>query len=133
MVNTFDEYENAMAVLNDLAKDYFIWVQDDLKKLHSAYNCALKKNGKERANLISQDLFRIVHDMKGQGATFGYDLVTDIGNHLCRYIERFDTFDEAKMQIIELHINALETIIKQKLIHDGGALGQELKIKIEAL
>ena len=106
---------------------------DDLKKLHTAYDCALKKNGKERANLISQDLFRIVHDMKGQGATFGYDLVTDIGNHLCRYIERFDTFDEQQMQIIELHINALEIIIKQKLIHDGGALGQELKIKIEAL
>ena len=33
MTNIQDEYEKAMAVLNDLAKDYLIWVQDDLKKL----------------------------------------------------------------------------------------------------
>ena len=133
MTNIQDEYEKAMAVLNDLAKDYLIWVQDDLKKLQNTYDKALILQGKARANLITDDLFRIVHDMKGQGATFGYELVTYIGNHLCRYIERFDFFEEKQMQEIEIHINALKEIIEKQLVEDGGKVGQELKTKIEAL
>ena len=127
-----DEYEKAMAVLNDLAKDYLIWVQDDLKKLSDTYDMALTLNGTERTNLISQDLFRIVHDMKGQGSTFGYDLITEIGNHLCRYIERFDAFDENQMNAIKMHIDALREVIQNQLIGDGGKRGQELKMLVEA-
>lgn len=132
MTQIQDEYEKAMAVLNDLAADYLIWVQDDLKKLSDTYDMSLKASGTERANLISQDLFRIVHDMKGQGATFGYDLITDIGNHLCRYIERFDAFEENQMNAIKMHIDALREIIQNQLIGDGGKRGQELKMLVEA-
>ena len=127
-----DEYEKAMAVLNDLAKDYLIWVQDDLKKLSDTYEAALKTKGAMRTDLIVQDLFRTVHDMKGQGATFGYDLITDIGNHLCRYIERFDVFEDAQMNAIKTHIDALNEIIQKQLIGAGGERGQELKTLVEA-
>ena len=133
MTNIQDEYEKAMAVLDDLAKDYLLWVQEDLKKLHQVYSQALLLQGDRRTNLITQDLFRIVHDIKGQGSTFGYDLVTCIGNHLCRYIERFDTFDKKQMQDIKMHIDVLQEIVEKKLVNDGGVLGQDLKIKIEAL
>ena len=71
--------------------------------------------------------------MKGQGATFGYDLVTDIGNHLCRYIEKQSAFDDEQMQIVKMHIDALAEILNNHLTGDGGARGAELKLKIEAL
>ena len=133
MTNIQDEYEKAMAVLNDLAKDYLLWVLEDLKKISDVYANALEVEGNTRSNLISQDLFRIVHDMKGQGATFGYDLITDIGNHLCRYIERYDSFDEEQMRVIEIHINALREIIEKQLVGNGGEKGKELKALVEAL
>ena len=133
MTDIRDEYEKAMAVLNDLAQDYLLWVQDDLKKLSDTYNKALNAGSVERANLIGQDLFRIAHDMKGQGSTFGYNLITDIANHLCRYIEQFDTFDDYQMNTIEIHINALKEIIEKQLIEDGGERGKELKTIVEAL
>lgn len=133
MTDIQDEYEKAMAVLNDLAKDYLLWVQDDLKKLSDTYDKALNADDADKKVLITQDLFRIAHDMKGQGATFGYDLITSIGNHLCRYIERFDVFENQQMQAIEIHIDALKEIIEKQLIGDGGKLGLELKNRVEAL
>ena len=132
-MNTFDEYNKAMAVLDDLAKDYVIWVQEDLKNLENTYSKACATSGAERERIIRETLFRVVHDMKGQGATFGYDLVTDIGNHLCRYIERQDNFDAPQMEAVETHIKALRQIIDSKLTGDGGAQGQDLKEKVEVL
>ena len=132
-MNTFDEYNKAMAVLDDLAKDYIVWVQQDLKNLEDTYLQACAATGGDREKIVRETLFRIVHDMKGQGATFGYDLVTDIGNHLCRYIERQDKFDAPQMEAVETHIKALRQIIDSNLTGDGGAQGQSLKEKVEAL
>ena len=132
-MNNFDEYNKAMAVLDDLAKEYVVWVQQDLKNLEDTYLKACEAVGGEREKIIRETLFRVAHDMKGQGATFGYDLVTDIGNHLCRYIERQETFDKPEMEAIEIHIKALRQIIDSKLIGDGGNQGQDLKAKVETL
>ena len=132
MSNTLDEYNKAMAVLDDLAKEYVVWVQQDLKNLEDTYSQACSASGDVRDEIIRKNLFRIAHDMKGQGATFGYELVTDIGNHLCRYIERQDTFDKPQMEAVEIHIKALRQIIDKKLIADGGKEGQDLKNKVEA-
>ena len=133
MSDILDEYEKAMAVLNDLAKDYLVWVQEDLQKLKDAYQRALSLGGDNRTDVIRNELFRTAHDMKGQGATFGYDLVTYIGNHLCRYIERFDSFNENEMLAIDIHINALQQIIEQQLIGEGGSLGEALRSEVESL
>jgi chemotaxis protein histidine kinase CheA len=133
MADIMDEYNKAMAVLNELSSDYLVWVQADLKNLENIFEQAKTATGEQRTHLISEDLFRIVHDMKGQGATFGYELITDIGNHLCRYIERFNEFEDAQIADIAVHINALRLIIDEKLINDGGEKGSLLKQKVEAL
>ena len=133
MTDILNDYEKAMAVLDDLSKDYLVWVQTDLKNLENAFFQALQVDGEQIVSLIRDKLFRTAHDMKGQGATFGYDLVTDIGNHLCRYIERFDNFDEKQMDEIKIHINALRQVLDERLIHDGGNTGALLKQKVEAL
>ncbi|MBE6449873.1 MAG: Hpt domain-containing protein [Alphaproteobacteria bacterium] len=133
MTDILNDYEKAMAVLDDLAKDYLVWVQTDLENLEKAFLQAQQTSGEQRKSLIRENLFRTAHDMKGQGATFGYDLVTDIGNHLCRYIERFDDFDEKQMNEIKIHVEALRQIIDEALIHDGGEKGAFLKQKVEAL
>ena len=71
-------------------------------------------------------MFQIAHDIKGQGGSFGYDLMTVIGNELCRLIERVDTYGEAEVQAIKVHIDALKLVIKSNMKDDGGANGQAL-------
>ena len=131
MVN-LTEYEKAMDVLNNLAKDYEVWVQTDMQNLRSAYLKAEKTESAERVDIMMHEVFKIAHDMKGQGATFGYDLITDIGNHLCRYIEKQSIFDDAQMIAVKCHIDAMEEILNNRLTGDGGARGAELKAKAEA-
>ena len=132
MSGTLDEYNKAMAVLDDLAKEYVVWVQQDLKNLEDTYAQSVASSGDSRYKIIRESLFRVAHDMKGQGATFGYDLVTDIGNHLCRYIEKQEKFDEPQMKAVEAHVKALRQIIDHKLTGDGGKEGQDLKAQVES-
>ena len=132
MVN-LTEYEKAMEVLNNLSKDYEVWVQKDLQNLQKAYQNAVQKPKNMRNTVMMNEVFKVAHDMKGQGATFGYDLITDIGNHLCRYIEKQEVFDDKQMDIVKIHIDTLAEILDNHLTGDGGAKGVALKSKIEAL
>ncbi len=132
MVSFQDDYEKAMDVLADLAKEYEGWVRADLKRLNETF-AAAQTNEKDRTRLIQSDLFRIAHDMKGQGATFDYDLITQIGNHLCRYIEKKSSYGQVEMDAIDKHIKALNQIVDNRLTGDGGSAGQHMSAQIEEL
>ena len=71
-------------------------------------------------------MFQIAHDIKGQGGSFGYDLMTLIANELCRLIERQDGFGEAEVQAVKVHIDAMKLVIQNRMKGDGGANGQAL-------
>lgn len=133
MVSLQDDYEKAMDVLADLAQEYEKWVRADLQRLQAAFEQAEVLDGEKRTHLIQTDLFRVAHDMKGQGATFDYDLITQIGNHLCRYVERKSFFGPAEMEAVSKHIQALAFVIDHRLTGDGGAEGQKLAAQIEGI
>ncbi len=131
MVSLQDDYEKAMDVLADLAQEYEKWVQADLHRLQAIFKQAEALDGEKRTHLIQTDLFRVAHDMKGQGATFDYELVTQIGNHLCRYVEKKSFFGPAEMDAVSQHIQALAFVIDAHLTGDGGVEGQKLAAQIE--
>ncbi len=127
---TADQLAQANEAIAALAKEYPIWAAQDIKKMIQALQDARSLSGEKRADMIRKELFKIAHNTKGQGATFGYPLITDIGDHLCRYIERIENIQNEEMNIMRDHINAMDTILKQKLTGDGGTVGQELKDKL---
>lgn len=123
---TTAQLEQANAAIAALAKEYPIWAARDIVKMNQALQDARTVSGAERDRLIRKELFKIAHNAKGQGATFGYPLITQIGEHLCRYIERIPEFQNDEILIIRDHVNAMDTILKEKLTGDGGETGQEL-------
>jgi chemotaxis protein histidine kinase CheA len=58
-------------------------------------------------------LFRRIHNLRGQGTTLGFPLITRIGNSFCRYIIERDETRAAKPELIEQHLNALQIVSKQ--------------------
>ncbi len=117
--------ERAENVIAEMADSYLEWVQEDLKRIDAAYKALAAASGarKEEAALV----FQIAHDIKGQGGSFGYDLMTLIANELCRLIERQeDGFGEAEVQAIKVHIDAMKLVIQNRMKGDGGANGQAL-------
>ena len=112
--------EKAEQVIAGMTDSYLEWVQDDLIKIERAFGELKKASGnrKEQADAI----FQVSHDIKGQGGSFGYDLMTVIGNELCRQ----DAFGDAEVEAIKVHIDAMKLVIQQKMKGDGGAAGQAL-------
>ena len=60
----------------------------------------------------AKEIFGLMHDLKGQGLTFGYPAVTRIGAPLCDYI-RFVTqpVTAGHLMVVSTHLEALDYVI----------------------
>lgn len=115
--------ERAEKVISNMAGDYLKWVEGDLRKIGDAYQ-KLVRGADPRADVLDE-IFRISHDMKGQGGSFGYGLMTAIGNQLCRVVEKMckGAKPEIENEVIRIHIDSMKLVIAQRLQGDGGRQG----------
>ena len=119
---------NALAkaeeVIANLAGDYMDWVREDLVRLEAAYD-VLKAGAEDDLDNIDA-VFQIAHDMKGQGGSFGYDLMTAIGDHLCRLLDGLPKAGARERGMIRVHIDAMRVVVTKELKGDGGDEGRQL-------
>jgi len=116
----------AEAKVADLAEDYRNWVQTDLDQLEARIaQVAVAADAAERARTL-RSAYVIAHDIKGQGTTFDYPLVTHVAHSLCRYIEKTVDLDRTDLKIATAHMGALRAILSNEVRGDGGALGQQV-------
>ncbi len=115
--------ERAEQVIANMADSYLDWVEEDLKKISSAYERLVTENDDRGKDI--EKVFGIAHDMKGQGGSFGYELITAVANNLCRLIDRFDgsVTPETQNGAIRIHIDAMKLIISSRMRGDGGQQG----------
>lgn len=117
---------DAEAAVRDLARDYIQWVNADIERLDRAFARLDREPGTATGAL--QDIFAAAHDMKGQGSTFGYPLVTRIADSLCKYL----TGTTKSPDVVGAHIDALRAVIDHRLSGDGGLAGQRIAAGLEA-
>ena len=108
----------AEQAIADLGGEYLDWVQEDLKKLEDGFN-ALKASDGGGQELIGV-IFRVAHEIKGQGGSFGYDLMTLIGNQLCHFVEELAEAGPSEVEVIGLHLDALKLVMAKQMRGDGG-------------
>jgi hypothetical protein len=113
---------SAQAAVAGLADKYIGWVNDDLKRLDFAI--AGVTDGNNAAAL--REVYGVAHDIKGQGSTFGYHLITDIGQLLCRYTERAIERKKVDRTVIDAHVEALRTVVDNRIQGPAGELGREI-------
>ncbi|MGB0695596.1 MAG: Hpt domain-containing protein [Rhodospirillaceae bacterium] len=114
--------EQAVAALAD---QYGTWVSKDQDQLEIHLKALIRNP--QRHDKILPLLFKCAHDMKGQGSLFGYDLITRIGNSLCRFIEMIPAEPGPdELQVITLHVQSMRVVVTEQLTDDGGTQGQEL-------
>ena len=118
-----DVLRKAEDKLADLVDDYLEWAREDAERIDAACRELEASPG---ARPLRDALYRIAHDMKGQGGTFGYPLVSMIGDSLCKLLERAPVLDRAVVAAARLHVDALRSVIAQRVIGDGGEAGVEL-------
>ena len=117
--------EKAEAAISELTGNYLEWVEEDLGKIQEAYE-ALKPGVGAADNGALDRVFQVSHDIKGQGGSFGYGLMTALGDRLCRLIEGMDQVGENEIEVIKLHIDTMRLVIAKRIQGDGGTMGRKL-------
>ena len=69
---------------------------------------------------------KIVHDIRGMGGTFEYDLVTTIADQVHRLVHAFEAFGPEQVLTLRVHVDALKVVVAERLNGDGGARGREV-------
>ncbi len=118
-----DMIKRAEKAVEELAGQYNGWAAEDIVKLRGLLAEAERDASVQDARL--QDIHRIAHDMRGQGSTFGFPLVTRIAGLLCAYLKLPDDGDIA-IAMTRAHIDALDTVIQRKVTDDVGAAAAEI-------
>lgn len=85
------------------------------------------------AEKIMKKLRRVGHELRGQGTTYGYDLISEIAASLYRYTDRLYSFVELNPEVVRAHADAMRAVIKNKVKGDGGDIGVDLVKSLDAL
>ena len=120
--------ESAVARLGDVFRDGALSQIQTIETL-----CAEAKTADEaRRAAILEKIGDIAHDLKGQGSSFDYVLVTRIGAMLCDYVRGDVGADEDKLAHAERCHMALGGVLRHGLTGDGGELGGEILRALDA-
>jgi hypothetical protein len=121
----------AQAAVADLAKSYAPNTLIDLDRCAGLLMAARADEAGRQSKV--KDLHAIAHNIKGQGGSFGYPLITRIGQSLCSLARRDRAFTEADLAIMQAHLDAMKLILAKEIKGDGGEVGAKLAARLETM
>jgi len=119
----------AEAAIMELKDDYRATLGTSFAELTALYRAAAARPGENATELRS--LYGHAFDMKGPGGTFGYALISRIGDLLCAFLSRTAVAGRRELALIGLHVDALATVIRDGIEGDGGEIGRVLVVSLE--
>jgi chemotaxis protein histidine kinase CheA len=121
----------AEAAVADLARDYAGWALRDVAKGRASLASAMGEGNQRAAHV--EALFRVAHDLKGQGSSFGFPLVTKLGHSLCALTrDRARDYQAEHLELAKSHLDAIELVLNKGIKGEGGKVGGELVAKLES-
>jgi chemotaxis protein histidine kinase CheA len=121
----------AEAIFQEMAEDYPDWVGGVLQNLAELHRRCVD-TPEERRRLF-EDITRIAHDLKGQGGTFGFPLISAFAASLNRFSTLRSNIQDAHVDIIKAHIDAMRAVIRERVRGDGGDIGKALAQGLETV
>lgn len=120
----------AEAAVADLAREYSTWALADVARACQALTQAETDAAGRPAHV--ETLFRVAHDLKGQGSSFGYPLITKVGGSLCRLTrDRARQYGRPDLELAKSHLDAIELVLTKQIKGEGGKVGADLIAKLE--
>lgn len=122
------EIDEAMAdseaALRALAAEYPAYAAADVDRMEACLT-ALEAAAGHDSGLI-RALHDTAHDVKGQGAAFGYDLMTLLGEEICTLSRSASCLDRDALSHVRALVGACRIVLTERLLGSGGALGARL-------
>ncbi len=119
-----DVLAQAQAALADMAEDYPDWVSGLIDQLAEQHRRCVDSPDTRRVHF--EEINHIAHDMKGQGGTFGYPLITAFADSLYGFSYSKGVLTDNHVELIKAHIDSMRAVITNRVKGDGGEIGTEL-------
>ena len=113
--------DDAMAELTEI---YLEAAHKDVADLEALIGRALSDIGSWEDT--SAEIRRITHNVKGQGSSFGYPLMTKIGESLSRLMKSIGDPEKPVLKLVEAHVSALKLVLEQNIRDEAGEHGEAL-------
>ncbi len=122
-----DMLEEAEQQLERSALDFTTWALDYVAKLGALCKQALevKAEGGARAKTF-EEINLLALELRGQGGTFGYPLISTFGKMLYDATVEGCREDDNAVEIVKAHIDAMGAVLREKVAGDGGEVGRTL-------
>ncbi len=125
-------WRRARSAIDKLKRAYVDeWAPASLDELDRLLSLALS-NPDQAADQL-EAAYRLAHDLKGQGATFGYSLVSDIGLSLCTLTEERTEATAAELQTMLAHVEVAREVLTREIEDAGSPEAAELMLHLQSV
>jgi len=122
----------AEALIAGMQSEFVAWFHDDMAKLQRRFDAVAAAPVGDRGHLVAE--MRVgIQDIKGQGGSFGFPLITNIASTLNRFIDTRSDFGAQELEVVRVHINALRLAVTEGMTGDGGRAGERLLHGLEVV
>jgi len=113
------------------ADDFSVWAMEYVKELSELCKKALEdEEGMGRAKIFSE-MNLLALELRGQGGTFGYPLITTFGKMLYDTTAEGCSEDNIAVEVVKSHVDAMRAVLREKVDGDGGEVGRALLASLQ--
>ena len=107
---------------------------DQTKMTLDAHRTQLEEMTELPQGDMLRDVFSFAHDLRGQGGSFGYTLLSSIGGLRCAFLEARDfRLTEGDAVVLQSHFDAAAAIFADEIRGEGDAISQALVTSLSKL
>ena len=107
---------------------------DQTKMTLDAHRTQLEEMTELPQGDMLRDVFSFAHDLRGQGGSFGYPLLSSIGGSLCAFLEARDfRLTEGDAVVLRSHFDAAAAILTDEIGGEVDAILQALVTNLSEL
>lgn len=116
--------------LQRAALDFATWAQDYLTNIAELVADA-EAHPDQRARCFTEINMQ-AHELRGQGGTFGYPLISVFGKMLYEATQGNVPETDAQVGIVAAHVDAMRAVIRGRISGNGGEVGQQVLASLQA-
>ncbi len=123
--------QQAEQQLDRMENDYADWVRGSMRTLAQAHRRAVdEEHPRKRAALVAT-VNKVAHDLRGQGSTFGYPLITVFGRSLYECTDGVSDVTDSLLDFIKSHVDGINAVLRDRIKGNGGEIGEALVKSLE--
>lgn len=112
--------------IQSLEEDYVDWIRENMSRMFELYDKIDLKMEQSEVIRVLKKINDLSHDIRGQGTTFGYPLITEFNQSLFECTRFYDQIDTNLVELVKAHMDAIRAVMRERVKDMGGELGQSI-------